>query len=374
MNDAAGQSLQVVAGAGQALTPEQRRFNQLITKIDKLRALLAQWQQQRPLAMQAMAQRQQPLLVQLQARQRGLALQLEQQIGQPGWTPAQRRLLKDELCELLDMLIVDERTDPADLAELKAWHDRHARQAYDAAQAESLQAMCAMVEQATGVDLGDADFADEDDLLNHARRRLHDERLADEEAREAARAARPPRRQTAAQRRRAQEAEAAAQSQREIYRKLASALHPDRAADEADRAHRTAMMVRVNRANDAGDLLALFALQLEIEQVDAAHIARATAERARHYNQLLAAQVQALEGQIEAQQTAVRAEFMLDPFEPLRPQQLMGLVDDEVGQLRAVISEVDRILRQLGTPAGARRWLKQRQRERKSMDRVDGRF
>lgn len=361
-------TVQVVPEAGKLLTPEQRRFNQLVAKIDKLRASLAQWQAQRPVAAEALARRVRPLNEQLHAQQCRLAHALEAQCTAKAWTAAQRRTLVDELCELLNILIDDELTTEADAAAFKAMYDRHAELSHDEERQESMQMMRAMFEGATGVDLGDAEFADEEELLAHAQRRLHEQVRAEGEAREAARAARPPRKQTAAQRRRAQEAEAAAQSQREIYRKLASALHPDRASDEADRTQRTAMMARVNQANDAGDLLALFALQLEIEQVDAAHIARATAERARHYNQLLAAQVKALEAEIEAQQMAVRADFMLDPFEPIRPQQLGRLVEDQVAELRAVLSHIDRMLRQLADPVSAKRLVKDLQRERKQFN------
>ena len=102
--------LQLRAAAGAPLTPEQRRFNQLVAKIDTLRATLARWQAQRPAAMQALAQRARPVQAQIHAGQRALAGAFEHQIGQPGWTPAQRRLWTAELCDLLAALIDDPST------------------------------------------------------------------------------------------------------------------------------------------------------------------------------------------------------------------------------------------------------------------------
>jgi len=64
----------------------------------------------------------------------------------------------------------------------------------------------------------------------------------------------------------------ATQSIREIFRKLASALHPDRETDRKGREVKTALMLQVNRAYAGNDLLTL--LELQIEQVDASHIAR----------------------------------------------------------------------------------------------------
>ena len=90
-------------------------------------------------------------------------------------------------------------------------------------------------EAQTGLDLGDEDFETEADLLAHVRERLQ-AKSAENEAE--APPPPPPKRQSAAQKKRAAEREAVAaaakQSLREVFRKLASSLHPDRAEDEAD--------------------------------------------------------------------------------------------------------------------------------------------
>jgi curved DNA-binding protein CbpA len=41
---------------------------------------------------------------------------------------------------------------------------------------------------------------------------------------------------------------------REVFRKLASELHPDRETDPAEHARKTELMQRVNQAYKAGDL------------------------------------------------------------------------------------------------------------------------
>lgn len=87
-----------------------------------------------------------------------------------------------------------------------------------------------------------------------------------------------------------------------MIRKLASALHPDRATDAADQAEKTAYMQRVNQAYAAGDLLALMQLQLEIEQVDRSQITAAPPERVRRFNKLLAEQLEEIEEEIVARE------------------------------------------------------------------------
>lgn len=55
---------------------------------------------------------------------------------------------------------------------------------------------------------------------------------------------------------------------RDIFRKLASALHPDRETDPAEHGRKTALMQRANVAYAANDLLGLLELQLEVDQID----------------------------------------------------------------------------------------------------------
>ena len=68
---------------------------------------------------------------------------------------------------------------------------------------------------------------------------------------------------------------------REIFRKLASALHPDRETDPGERARKTALMQRANVAYAANDLLGLLELQFEVDQIDASRWKRCAARSTR---------------------------------------------------------------------------------------------
>ncbi len=364
-------NLLIVNPTDKPLTPAQRKFNQLVRKIEQARAELLAWQEQLPVFAQAYSQRMRPLLADLAAQRRAVAIKVDAMLDQPRWNKTERRTMKAVVCSVTSDLLEDEWTDEADIPALKALYDKHAEVDFDTENRESVAAMKEMFEAMSGVDLGDGEFESEDELMQHAHERMR----ADAQAREqAAEAAPPPRkkRPTAAQRRREAEAEEASQSVREVYRKLASALHPDRASDEADRATRTAQMQRVNRAYEAKDLLALFALQLEIEQVDAAHIAKATAERARHYNQLLSAQLEELQAELHVCEGRFQMDFGvelgLDPFQRLHPRLLGRLLDEAVHDLRLDIAGADRELRQLDDPVSAKRWFKRMRRELASFD------
>ena len=162
-------------------------------------------------------------------------------------------------------LIDAEGIEEEDAQALKALFDRHAEVDFDTGQQEALAAMKRMAETMTGLDLGDmAGIASDEDLLQRMRESLAAARTTEEEAQaQAATApARRRRKKTAAQEKREAEAQLATQSVREVFRKLASALHPDRETDDSQRAAKTALMQKVNQAYAAGDLLALLELQL----------------------------------------------------------------------------------------------------------------
>jgi hypothetical protein len=184
--------------------------------------------------------------------------------------------------------------------------------------------------------------------------------VAAEEAERGARASR--RRKSAAQQKREDEAQQATQSVREIFRKLASALHPDRETDEQQRALKTQLMQRVNQAYAANDLLALLELQLQIEQIDASHIANASAQRLKHYNKVLSEQLTQLKAEVDDVEMAFRMEFGLEPASGLDPRKLGQVLEQEGRELRAGLSELQRDMRMLADVAATKRWLK-RQRQ-----------
>ena len=139
-----------------------------------------------------------------------------------------------------------------------------------------------------------------------------------------------------AQKRAEEDEQRISQTVREVYRKLASALHPDRlGADmpEAERQASTARMQRANAAYESGDLLALLELQLQIDQVDLAHAANVAAEQVRHFNKVLAEQLRELQAEIDGRQHAFCASYGLMTQTRLDPEQLGLLLKDETRAL-----------------------------------------
>jgi len=149
---------------------------------------------------------------------------------------------------------------------------------------------------------------------------------------------------------------------REIYRKLASALHPDRETDARQREEKTALMQRVNQAYAANDLLALLELQLQIEQIDASHIANASAQRLKHYNKVLGEQLGEPRAEVDRVEMEFRMEFGLEPGWGTNPRKLGEVLKRTSRQWRAELAQQQRDMRMLGDVAATKRWLK-RQRQ-----------
>ena len=364
------QALQISAvQAGPALTPAQKRFNTLIRQIEKARQTLAAWQDGIATYRRAHAEVLQPLQDELLAGHRQWVLALDAALGRPGWTKAERATLRELLCEAAGELL-----DGGEDEEMKTLFNKHADVDFDTEQRDAMRKMKSLAEAMTGLDLGDDEGLDSGaDLMARMRQGLQEQAAAEgagqaaaEEAGQAERAAKAaPRRKSAAQQRREAEAQQATQSVREVYRKLASALHPDRETDERQREAKTALMQRVNQAYEAQDLLTLLELQLQIEQIDESHIANAGEQRLKHYNKVLGEQLAELKAEVQHIEMGFCMEFGLEPGWGLNPRKLGQVLEQTSRQWRAELSAQQRELRMLGDTATTKRWLKRVRQERR---------
>jgi len=344
----------------QPLSPAQKRFNTLTRQILQARESLTAWHEGTATYRDAYARLLVPLQDELLAARRQWVLALDVLLGQRHWTRPERQTLRDLLCETAGELL-----EVGDDDALKALFDKHAEVDFDTEQRETARAMKDMAELMTGLDLGDDDgIANESDLMARLEQGLQQQ--AEAQAGQAdPEAGRARRRRGAARQRQQAQAQQATLSVREIYRKLASALHPDRETDPTQRDDKTALMQRVNQAYAANDLLTLLQLQIEIEQIDADHIAGVSAERLKHYNQVLAQQLEEIRAEIARVDLSFRMDVGLSPVGTLNPRKLGAVLEQGHRQWRADLAEQQQLMRQLGDLAALKRWLKrERQRQR----------
>lgn len=348
--------------ASAALRPAQRKFNQLQQQLAKLRDSLKAWDAALPAFAQAHAERVRPLRREAERLRRDTALRLDEWLAEKGWSAGERSLMQELVCELAREALEAHELDEAELPRWKALHDAHAPLGFDAENEAQLQVLKKMFEKQAGVDLGDTRFDSEDALLDAVREQLQARSEAAAEAAEAAPPPPKPKRLSAAQQKRAAEREAVAAqakaSLREVFRKLASSLHPDRATDAADAERRTTLMQRANAAYAKEDLLALLSLQLEIEQIDAAHLQKASDQQLQRFNAVLQEQLDELKAEAAMRERQFIAEFELRPRRALAPQQFKALLADALADWNAEVFHAGRDLSQLISRDSCKRWLK----------------
>jgi hypothetical protein len=247
--------------------------------------------------------------------------------------------------------------------EVKALYNKHSSVDFDTAKDEEIQRLKAEAEAFTGFDLGaDEGIRSEEDLVQ----RLFEEMAARETAAEERDELPPPK----PSKRSEDNAQLARQALRDIYRKLASAVHPDRESDATRRDEKNELMQRINQAYAANDLLSLFEIQIEIDQVDPEQVGNPGTQRLRHYNRLLSEQLEDLRSRLRALEASAGDDsdfeggFDAHHLETRLRRQARGL--------RAEVTRQEQLLRVLADKAATRRWLKQqRQFARRDDDELE---
>ena len=133
-------------------------------------------------------------------------------------------------------------------------------------------------------------------------------------------------------------------------------------------------MQNINRAYAANDLLQLLEIQLQIEQVDAAHFAGLGAQRLKQYNKVLAGQLAGLKEETLRLQSSFYDEFGIEPRGAVHPRKLNSLLQERAQMLRSAMAHQQQDLRSLADPAAAKRWLKQQRRPSRQMQYDDEEF
>ncbi len=367
-------SVSIVTGNDQApLSNGQKAFNSLIKQIEKKRTQLAAWEAALAAYRQKYAVELAPLIEATQDLQAKIVYGLDRAITLKGLTKSERRQLAELITELAGELV-----DARDDAELKTIYNKHSHADYDTEEAANLEGMKAMLEDMLGFELED-DPASPAELLARAKAQVEEmeaREAAAHEAREQARRGRQKKsaKQLAKEAQEQAETEQLRLSMREIYRKLASALHPDRETDPEEHARKTALMQRVNQAYDKHNLLQLLELQLEVEQIDQRAIANLSEDRLKHYNKILKDQLLDLEREILRLEEGFRMQFGVTPFMRLAPSSLMRSLAHEAAELQRGIRELKADLRAFEDPKMLKRWLRdirQASREAEDFDEWD---
>jgi hypothetical protein len=342
------------------LSAAQKQFNSLTKKIDRQKKLLIEWKETIPLYHQIVEQEYDPAVEILNNQKFEWAKLLDQSYDKPLFKKTDKLKIKHLICEACEQLIPELNND-----ELKALFNKYSGEDYDTINQETEAAvgelMRSIAEGMFNVDLGDdVDVSSPEKL--HARLQEKLQAQAEAQLKEQLDAPVKQRKKTKKQlekeaRQREEEA-LASKSVQEVYRKLVATLHPDREPDEQERVRKTELMQRVNAAYGKKDLLQLLELQLEIEQIDPAHLSQMADSRLKHFNKILKEQLSELDQEIHQIAEMFKLQLNLPFYTYLTPRQLIASLKHD---LKSVNTDIDAIWKELETfqdPAALKAWLK----------------
>ena len=355
--DASSAPMPTPVACGPQLTPQQQAFNRLIARIEKMTQTLADRQQLADAHRVGHAARIEPLRQQQRALNRDMVFFLHGRLQRKGWTRPQKRIMKEILCALVLPFI------PEGDAEMLALHDQHSEDSFAEQQKAVLAEAGAMMEDVLGVSLDSKDgFESVDEMLQEGLRQAQDKAEAQQRARQAGR--KPGKRQQ-----KADQVEQEAQTTlREVYRKLASALHPDREPDIGERERKTALMTEVNTAYERRDLLALLQLQLRIEQIDPHAIGQLSTKKLDAMMAVLKEQAKSLESELFQADDRIRMEFELPWGSVISAAALSRHLNVLERTYQSGIKAMQNDLQRIEEDQVFKRWLKEQQ---KGMDEPD---
>jgi len=288
--DASSVSRALAAGSGaQRASPEQKKFQKLIARIDAVRRELAQWREFVPVYERRCVEEWEPLRLKLRQERIALVRVLDRAMDGRELTRKQRAKVEDILLGQLSLLL-----ESGDEPELVCLHDKYSETSYEDVQAAEEAFLDGIEGDASAFFDSLEAQDDEDDDGPHDRA----ERPDAEDTQDARRHRRADPGETARDALQEQATRGASAAMRAVYRKLASELHPDRELDPDARVRKTALMQRANQAYEAGDLLGLLELQLEVAQLDAGALTGLARSRLMHYNVVLAEQLARLEEEL----------------------------------------------------------------------------
>ncbi len=280
---------------------------------------------------------------------RAMVLWLDQRLKGEGLTARHERQIKRLICHIaMEFALAGDRV-------MRALHDVHSEESLaDIERAQAAEAQ-AYLKEAMGEEFGeDQIFENLDDVLHAKFDFMRKEAEARARNREARRAKK--KKMSLADMQAADDVESALRS---LYRKLASALHPDRESDEEARSYKTKLMSEANTAYERRDLLALLELQTKAQLPEATLTSALARKKLAALTDLMRERLTALHREIRDIELQATAEFVLPASMTIHEASLKHHLNSRKREMLLELRRLNEELTSVKTDAGLKRWLKE---------------
>jgi hypothetical protein len=261
-------------------SPQQKKLNRLIDKIEQQKISLTTWQNAQAEIQQHTRQKLLPVYNELHGVLFQQLQQLWDVLHQHEFFKADMQQLDESIAQRARMLKHSKMLSNQQLQlvdEIYNFYQQHTQQSAKKIKKKQHISMDQPVR-----DEQTALF--EDDFEQHA--------AEQQQAREQAK-------QQRQQQKREQAEQMAAQSLKTVYLKIAAMIHPDREQDESKKAEKTELFQQASQAYEQQDLFYLLKMQLQLEQNKGVGAKELSTEQVKFYKLALDAQSQQLESQID---------------------------------------------------------------------------
>jgi len=363
MNASNNQTVQITPKKAEktTLSAAQKRFNSLTKKIDTERNRLIGWQEITQTYNQKLSSEYEPQLNKFIDIKSQLIFLLDEAYDSRAFNKTDKQKIHYIICEHTQELIAE-----FDREELKPifnkYNDFDYDEMRDESESEMSDLMKELVENMFNIELDeDIDFNSPEELHAHLQDKLREKMDSDPKAhsQEPAKEHKKTKKQLEKELRQQEEDALALQSVREVYRKLAAALHPDREQDLDERLRKTELMQRVNAAYGKKDLLKLLELQLEIEQIDAKHLTQIADSRLKYFNKILKEQLEELNHEVYQIEGRFRVMLNMPYYASLSsPKQVIQYLNRDINSVKKESMLLKIQLESFQDPSALKAWLK----------------
>lgn len=326
-----------LAGNPQQHSAAAKAFHFQWGRVEKLRAQLAELEALQLEFVPLFDRTLSPLRAQHRQAMREAVLWIDQRLQRKGLGAAQRQMATEALCYMARPLA------DAKVPDMAALHDRYSRESLAQLAQNEWTLLRDLVQKATGqVPPEGLDRESAEQFMKaHAahRQKIQQEKQA---AREAAQAKKQAKKKPSSATLLAEQLQQnAAGLLRQMFRQLASALHPDRETNEALRLQKTALMSQANAAYDRKDLVALMHLQVQSALMAPGAAAPLADEKLAALTILLKQQVASLERERAQKQQTLMHELNLPLGLRVSRMDILQVLQGLESGLRALSASLD---------------------------------